>query len=184
MKQRDFLVALQNHIQSAKTAAPEAQAEIFSTIDNLIDWQFREEEGPPICGLYLSDMETLYGFNFQQLQYELAKCLTDRTNESLRWGFASLLQWLYEVSHTSIGDVHGDLIKDVQIRYWTPEEISDEQQLIYDKFWTDVENLLEIPSPHPHSIPKERRDELLKMGQKARKRIQNWVASWRWNKHG
>jgi len=149
VKQREFLLNLRDHLQNIKNAPPIELKSRLEMIENLVDWQLLEPEEPPICGLYLSDMSRLYGFSFPQLKHLVAECLKDKRasveKPNAAWGLRSLLQWLYEVSHTSIGDIHGDLIKDVQITFLRPEDLTSEQELEYDQFWKDVTELISLP---------------------------------------
>jgi hypothetical protein len=98
------------------------------------------------CGRYLFDGSRQYGFSFEQLQ-SLLRDYQDP--KSVRYkhgrGFVSLIQWLYEVGHTSIGDLHGDLPKHVVVTFHRPNDFPKGQEEAiykkYDDFWDEVRKL-------------------------------------------
>jgi len=111
-----------------------------------IDAQLVNSDVQARCGLYLSDGRQ-YGYTFEQLRHLLDEYQNpDSVFYKYKRGFPSLLKWLYEVSGTSIGDLHGDLFKHVVATYHRPTDYTDEEYDAlykkYDKFWADVHDML------------------------------------------
>src|SRR5581483_7291676 len=100
---------------------------------------------PYQCGLYLSDASRQYGYSFEQLENMLKEYETfGSVFYKKEWGFATLCKWLYEVSRTSIGDLHGDLPKHVVVTYHRPADFETDEKIDavfkrYDAFWDKVD---------------------------------------------
>lgn len=108
-----------------------------------IDAQLANPDVQPQCGLYLFDGTRQYGYTFAQLQHLLEEYQnTESVFYKKDWGLSALLKWLHEVSRTSIGDLHGDMLKHVVVTYHRPTDFSDEEleerYKTFDKFWEDV----------------------------------------------
>lgn len=102
---------------------------------------------PYRCGLYLSDGGRQYGYSFEQLERMLDEYETKGSVFFKQgWGFITLIKWLYEVSGTSIGDLHGDLPKHVVVTYHRPADFETDEKVDavfkrYDAFWDKVRKL-------------------------------------------
>jgi hypothetical protein len=111
-----------------------------------IDAQLADPEVQPKCGLYLHDGTRQYGYSFEQLQNLLEKYDDPKSVfHKYKRGFPKLLKWLHDVAGTSIGDLHGDMLRHVMVTYHRPEDFSDEEldeaYKKYDAFWGKVSKL-------------------------------------------
>jgi len=163
MQPEDFLLSIKDDINFVQDAASgkiiqyatdaEKLAGVKETLDHLIRKIEAHRQSPemaPHCGLYLSDGDRQYGYTFEQLQQLLADYNNPKSVFHKRpWGTVSLLKWLYEVSSTSIGDLHGDLPKHVVVTYHRPSDFSDEELNAKDKeyetFWKEVRKIIGSP---------------------------------------
>lgn len=106
-----------------------------------------QPDKPYRCGLYISDGSRQYGYSFEQLEHLMDEYEKwGSPHYKCNWGFSSLCKWLYEVSRTSIGDLHGDLPKHVVVTYHRPADFDtdaeyDEVCKRYDTFWDKVDRL-------------------------------------------
>lgn len=98
-------------------------------------------------GFYLGDLNRQYGHDFEQL-----KALVDNYADpksvmyKYDWGITSLLKWLYEVSNTSLGDVHADMPKHIIVTCHRPLDFASDEEFAaiekeYDDFWNKIEGL-------------------------------------------
>lgn len=148
MNEKDFLLGIKEMLEVSEDDGSgdlydkvvRAQKALQKRIDSIGD-------GDPICGLYCSDMSRVYGYNFAQLKrmvrdYQDPKSVFYKKDREV----IPVLKWLYDVGHTSIGDIHGDLPKRVMITFHRPADFSDEQcdkvYEEYDQFWDEVRKIL------------------------------------------
>jgi len=117
-------------------------------IRGLAEAQLADPEMQIHCGLYLSEGTRQYGYTFEQLQYLVKEWHNPKSVFYQKsWEFPALLKWLYQVSRTSIGDLHGDLFKNVVATYHYPADMTDEEydalQTKYDTFWEEALKVIE-----------------------------------------
>lgn len=119
---------------------------------NKIEAQLNDPDCQPKCGLYLFDGARQYGYSFEQLKHLVDEWHNpESVFHKQQRGFPSLLKWLHEVCHTSIGDLHGDMFKHVVATYYYPADLTDEEydtlQKKYDEFWEKAEPVIVSQRP-------------------------------------
>lgn len=115
---------------------------------NKIDAQLADPDAQPRCGLYLHDGARQYGYDFKQLQYLVDEWYKpESVFHKQKHGFPTLLDWLWQISGTSIGDLHGDMFRHVVATYHYPADMTDEEydalQTQYDEFWKKAEPIIQ-----------------------------------------
>jgi hypothetical protein len=148
MNIEDFLLNIKDDIEFCIGQAENRH--VKATLEQTtkkIDAQLADPEAQPRCGLYLHDGTRQYGYSFEQLQHLLKQYNNpDSVFYKYKRGFPKLLAWLYDVAHTSIGDLHGDMLKHVVATYHRPEDFKSDEELekadkAYDEFWKQVREI-------------------------------------------
>lgn len=144
MKDREFLAnVLDLIVASQRSMTGEEAKHCLESAKALIKWRMENPNTNLVNGLYNGDGTRFYGFSFQQLQYFVAERLKPKSVHS-GYGIDSLLKWLWEVNYTSLGDIWSDLVKDVEVTFHRPGDLTAAQLDDYDKFWADVAKVLKI----------------------------------------